>query len=122
MVEIEPAKSSTELKRTLSFGFVAPNGLGTTTRAGILVLIVKVGGYGGELAPLSFLVAAALAGSLEYRQRSASAYACAWLIRVMAAFARSSSSNCSRRRFRSSNAPLDTGFCFEITFPILLAD
>ena len=61
MVETEPATSRTELKRTLSLGLVALYGLGTTIGAGIFVLIGKVGGAGGDLAPVSFLVAAAVA-------------------------------------------------------------
>jgi basic amino acid/polyamine antiporter, APA family len=51
-----------QLKRTLSLGLLTLYGLGTTIGAGIFVLIGKVAGAGGELAPFSFLLAAAIAG------------------------------------------------------------
>jgi basic amino acid/polyamine antiporter, APA family len=51
-----------QLKRSLSLGLLTLYGLGTTIGAGIFVLIGKVAGAGGELAPVSFLLAAAIAG------------------------------------------------------------
>lgn len=51
-----------KLKRSLSLGLLALYGLGTTIGAGIFVLIGKVAGAGGVLAPVSFLLAAAIAG------------------------------------------------------------
>lgn len=51
-----------KLKRSLSLGLLTLYGLGTTIGAGIFVLIGKVAGAGGELAPFSFLLAAAIAG------------------------------------------------------------
>jgi len=50
------------LKRSLSLGLLTLYGLGTTIGAGIFVLIGKVAGAGGELAPFSFLLAAFIAG------------------------------------------------------------
>ncbi len=50
------------LKRSLSLPLLILYGLGTTVGAGIYVLIGQVAGRAGLLAPLSFLVAAALAG------------------------------------------------------------
>jgi len=53
---------SPKLKRSLSLGLLTLYGLGTTIGAGIFVLIGKVAGAGGELAPYSFLLAAVIAG------------------------------------------------------------
>lgn len=51
-----------QLNRSLSLGLLALYGLGTTIGAGIFVLIGKVAGAGGALAPLSFVLAAVIAG------------------------------------------------------------
>jgi len=51
-----------KLKRSLSLGLLTLYGLGTTIGARIFVLIGKVAGAGGELAPFSFLLAATIAG------------------------------------------------------------
>lgn len=51
-----------QLNRSLSLGLLTLYGLGTTIGAGIFVLIGKVAGASGELAPVSFLLAAAVAG------------------------------------------------------------
>lgn len=51
-----------KLKRSLSLSLLTLYGLGTTIGAGIFVLIGKVAGAAGTLAPLSFLLAAAIAG------------------------------------------------------------
>lgn len=53
---------SPQLKRSLSLGLLTLYGLGTTIGAGIFVLIGKVAGAAGSLAPVSFLLAAAIAG------------------------------------------------------------
>ncbi len=50
------------LKRSLSLPLLTLYGLGTTIGAGIYVLVGKVAGVAGVLAPISFLVAATLAG------------------------------------------------------------
>ncbi len=50
------------LKRSLSLPLLTLYGLGTTIGAGIYVLVGKVAGVAGILAPISFLVAAVLAG------------------------------------------------------------
>lgn len=50
------------LKRSLSLPLLTLYGLGTTIGAGIYVLVGKVAGVAGVLAPISFLVAAVLAG------------------------------------------------------------
>lgn len=50
------------LNRALSLGLLTLYGLGTTIGAGIFVLIGKVAGAGGAFAPLSFLLAAVIAG------------------------------------------------------------
>jgi len=50
------------LKRSLSLPLLTLYGLGTTIGAGIYVLVGKVAGVAGILAPVSFLVAAVLAG------------------------------------------------------------
>lgn len=50
------------LKRSLSLTLLVLYGLGTTIGAGIYVLVGKVAGEAGVLAPLSFLVAALVAG------------------------------------------------------------
>jgi basic amino acid/polyamine antiporter, APA family len=51
-----------QLNRSLSLGLLTLYGLGTTIGAGIFVLIGKVAGAGGAFAPVSFLLAAAIAG------------------------------------------------------------
>lgn len=51
-----------QLNRSLSLGLLTLYGLGTTIGAGIFVLIGKVAGAGGVLAPLSFVIAAVIAG------------------------------------------------------------
>lgn len=53
---------SQSLKRSLSLPLLTLYGLGTTIGAGIYVLVGKVAGVAGVLAPISFLVAAVLAG------------------------------------------------------------
>ena len=61
--ETEAAVAQTsQLNRSLSLGLLTLYGLGTTIGAGIFVLIGKVAGAGGAYAPLSFLLAAAIAG------------------------------------------------------------
>ena len=50
------------LKRSLSLPLLTLYGLGTTIGAGVYVLIGKVAGQAGLYAPLSFLIAAGLAG------------------------------------------------------------
>ncbi len=50
------------LKRSLSLPLLTLYGLGTTIGAGIYVLVGKVAGVAGILAPISFFVAAVLAG------------------------------------------------------------
>lgn len=50
------------LKRSLSLPLLTLYGLGTTIGAGIYVLVGKVAGVAGMLAPISFLVASVLAG------------------------------------------------------------
>jgi len=52
----------TGLERRLGLGLLTLYGLGTTVGAGIYVLVGKVAGRAGEFAPVSFLLAAALAG------------------------------------------------------------
>lgn len=49
-------------RSALSLPLLTPYGLGTTIGAGVYVLIGKVAGQAGLLAPLSFLIAARLAG------------------------------------------------------------
>ena len=51
-----------KLNRSLSLLLLTLYGLGTTIGAGIFVLIGKVAGTGGALAPLSFVMAAVIAG------------------------------------------------------------
>lgn len=53
---------SQPLKRSLSLPLLTLYGLGTTIGAGIYVLVGKVAGVAGILAPVSFLVASVLAG------------------------------------------------------------
>lgn len=55
-------KPELQLNRSLSMGLLTLYGLGTTIGAGIFVLIGKVAGTGGALAPLSFVIAAVIAG------------------------------------------------------------
>jgi len=52
----------TGLRRRLNLPLLVLYGLGTTIGAGIYVLVGKVAGRAGEFAPISFLVAAGLAG------------------------------------------------------------
>lgn len=61
------------LKRSLSLPLLTLYGVGTTVGAGIYVLIGKVVGEAGVYAPLSFLLAAALAGlsALSFAEMSA---------------------------------------------------
>lgn len=68
----EPAPEPT-LKRSLSLPLLTLYGVGTTVGAGIYVLIGKVVGEAGVYAPLSFLLAAALAGlsALSFAEMSA---------------------------------------------------
>ncbi len=67
-----PAPEPT-LKRSLSLPLLTLYGVGTTIGAGIYVLIGKVVGEAGVYAPLSFLLAAALAGlsALSFAEMSA---------------------------------------------------
>lgn len=51
-----------QLNRSLSLSLLTLYGLGTTIGAGIFVLIGKVAGAGGALGPLSFVMAAVIAG------------------------------------------------------------
>lgn len=64
---------STELKRSLSLTQITLYGLGTILGAGIYVLVGKVAGLAGLYAPVSFIVAAVLAGltGLSYAELSA---------------------------------------------------
>lgn len=55
-------KPAPQLNRSLSLGLLTLYGLGTTIGAGIFVLIGKVAGAGGVLGPLSFVIAAVIAG------------------------------------------------------------
>ncbi|MFT7572043.1 MAG: APA family basic amino acid/polyamine antiporter [Paracoccaceae bacterium] len=55
-------KPAPQLNRSLSLGLLTLYGLGTTIGAGIFVLIGKVAGAGGALGPLSFVIAAVIAG------------------------------------------------------------
>jgi amino acid transporter len=55
-------ESSGKLLRRVNLFWLVLYGLGTTIGAGIYVLIGKVAGAAGVLAPVSFLIAAALAG------------------------------------------------------------
>ena len=56
-----PVRPSPGLRRTLSLPLITFYGLGNILGAGIYVLIGKVVGYAGVLAPLSFLLASLLA-------------------------------------------------------------
>ncbi len=62
-----------ELRRTLSLPMLTLYGVGTTIGAGIYVLVGKVTGAAGLLAPLSFMLAALLAGfsALSFAELSA---------------------------------------------------
>lgn len=64
---------SAELKRSLSLAQLTFYGLGTILGAGIYVLVSKVAGLAGLYAPISFLVAAALAAltGMSYAELSA---------------------------------------------------
>jgi len=61
------------LKRSLTLPVITLYGLGTTVGAGIYVLVGKVAGHAGFYAPLSFLIAALLAGvtALAFTELSA---------------------------------------------------
>jgi amino acid transporter len=61
------------LRRTLSLPLITLYGLGNILGAGIYVLIGKIVGHAGELAPLSFLLASLLAGltAFSYAELSA---------------------------------------------------
>lgn len=63
----------TELKRSLSLPLLIFYGMGTILGAGIYVLIGEVAGVAGKAAPLSFLLAAIVAGftALSYGELSA---------------------------------------------------
>jgi len=65
--------STTELKRSLSLVHITLYGLGTILGAGIYVLVGKVAGLAGLYAPISFILAAALAAltGLSYAELSA---------------------------------------------------
>ncbi|MBL6948082.1 MAG: amino acid permease [Rhodospirillales bacterium] len=67
----EPGAES-GLNRRLGLLLLTLYGLGTTVGAGIYVLVGKVAGRAGEFAPVSFLLAAALAGltALSYAELS----------------------------------------------------
>jgi amino acid transporter len=54
------------LKKSLSTTHILLYGVGTMLGAGIYVLVGKVAGYAGSLAPLSFLIAGVLAGLTAY--------------------------------------------------------
>ncbi|MFL0798147.1 MAG: amino acid permease [Cellvibrionaceae bacterium] len=62
--------SDTRLKRSIGLPLITLYGLGTILGAGIYVLVGKVAGSAGLLAPLSFLMAALVAGAtaLSYAQ------------------------------------------------------
>src|SRR3990172_8949405 len=69
MVGFEEAQSTisrpaakVELRRTLSFSLITFYGLGTILGAGIYVLVGKVAGVAGMHAPISFTLAAVIAG------------------------------------------------------------
>ena len=54
------------LKKRLSTPHILLYGVGTMLGAGIYVMVGKVAGYAGSLAPLSFLIAGVLAGLTAY--------------------------------------------------------
>ncbi|MDB2657485.1 amino acid permease [Crocinitomicaceae bacterium] len=54
------------MKKSLSTTHILLYGVGTMLGAGIYVLVGKVAGYAGSLAPLSFLIAGVLAGLTAY--------------------------------------------------------
>lgn len=60
------AQQSPELKRSLSLTLVVFYGLGNILGAGIYVLVGKVAGVAGLLAPLSFLISAAIAAASAF--------------------------------------------------------
>ncbi len=66
-------RSNEKLKRTLNLPLLIFYGVGTILGLGIYVLLGKVGGEAGMLAPLAFLVAAIIAGltGLSYGELSA---------------------------------------------------
>jgi len=55
-------KPAAQLRRSLNLTLLTLYGVGTTVGAGIYVLVGKVGGEAGLLAPLSFVIAGILAG------------------------------------------------------------
>lgn len=55
-------EANTELRKRLTLPYLVLYGLGTIVGAGIYVLVGKVAGRAGMLAPVSFILAAALAG------------------------------------------------------------
>jgi amino acid transporter len=57
----ELLQSATQLRRTISLPMMILYGVGTTVGAGIYVLVGKVAGAAGLLAPVSFVLAALLA-------------------------------------------------------------
>jgi len=59
-------ENTTGLKKQLSTLQILLYGVGTMLGAGIYVLVGKVAGYAGTLAPLSFLIAGILAGLTAY--------------------------------------------------------
>lgn len=63
-----------QLKRTLNFPMLTLYGLGTILGAGIYVLVGKVAVYAGLYAPISFLLAALLAGLSGYSYAALSAH------------------------------------------------
>mgnify|MGYP000598538455 CR=1 FL=1 len=59
-------KEDLGLKKRLGTVQILLYGVGTMLGAGIYVLVGKVAGYAGSLAPLSFLIAGILAGLTAY--------------------------------------------------------
>ena len=62
MTAVSDGKPAPQLRRSLNLTLLTLYGVGTTVGAGIYVLIGKVGGEAGLLAPLSFVIAGILAG------------------------------------------------------------
>jgi amino acid transporter len=73
MSDTEKEKKELTLKRSLSLSLLIFYGVGTILGLGIYVIIGKVGGEAGMLAPFSFLVAAVIAGltGMSYGELSA---------------------------------------------------
>lgn len=59
-------KEKLGLKKRLSTAHILLYGVGTMLGAGIYVMVGKVAGYAGSLAPLSFVIAGVLAGLTAY--------------------------------------------------------